>query len=93
MSRIAPEDMTTLISAAEAKSVSASAVAELEEMQVAHCINESANCGEYSAVYAKPISAALLTKLQTNHYEVTQPTPIAKPGDVCIISWKNAPEE
>lgn len=90
MTRITPEDMTTLISASEAKTVADSAVAELEEMQIAHCINEAANTGATEAYYAKPISAVMLTKLQTNDYEVIQPAPIAKPGDVTIISWKDA---
>ena len=90
MSRIAPEDMTTLIMASQAKTIEEGAVAELEEMQVAHCINEAANTGEMTAYYAKPISQILLTKLESNGYTVTTPAPIAKPGDVTIISWKDA---
>ena len=90
MSRIAPEDMTTLIMASQAKTVADSAVSELEEMQVAHCINEAANTGETEAYYAKPISETLLTKLKSNGYTVKAPAPIAKPGDVTIISWKDA---
>lgn len=90
MSRIAPEDMTTLISAVQAKTVAASAVTELEEMQVAHCINEAANTGSMEAYYAKPISNTLRTKLEGQGYTLTEPAPIARPGDVTIISWKNA---
>lgn len=88
MSRIAPEDMTTLISAAQAQTVASTAVSELEEMQVAHCINEAANTGEYQAFYSRPISAALRTKLEGQGYTLTPPAPLAKPGDVTIISWK-----
>ena len=90
MSRIAPEDMTTLISAAQAKSVADTAVVELEEMQIAHCINEAANTGSTEAYYAKPISETLLTKLDTEGYTIKAPAPIAKPGDVTIISWADA---
>ena len=88
MTRIAPEDMTTLISAAEAKTVASTAADELEEMQVAHCINEAANCGQYSAVYCRPLSTTMITKLETEGYTLTQPQPMAKPGDEYIISWK-----
>ena len=90
MSRIAPEDMTTLISAAQAKSVADTAAVELEEMQIAHCINEAANTGETEAYYSKPISETMLTKLDTEGYTIKPPAPIAKPGDVTIISWGDA---
>lgn len=51
MPRIKPEDMTTLQAATTVKTVAEGAEAELEEMQVAHCINEAANCGQLTAVY------------------------------------------
>lgn len=88
--RIKPEDMTKLIDASTAKKVSETAVAELEEMQVAHCINEAANCGQTSAVYCRPMSSTLLDTLVSKGYTVTQPAPIAKQGDEYIISWVNA---
>lgn len=90
MSRIKPEDMTTLQTAAAVKTVAEGAVAELEEMQVAHCINEAANTGELTATYGRPISDALRTKLTGQGYTLSDPAPIAKPGDVTIISWKDA---
>lgn len=90
MSRIAPEDMATLTTASAAKTTAASAADDLEEMSVAHCINEAANTGAMEALYGKPISAAMLTKLESKGYTVTAPAPIAKPGDVWIISWKDA---
>ena len=90
MSRIAPEDMTTLQTAAAVATVASTAESELEEMQVAHCINEAANTGSTEAYYSKPISSALLTKLESKGYTILQPAPIAKPGDVVIISWKGA---
>jgi len=90
MSRIQPEDMTTLQAASAVKTVAASAVAELEEMSVAHCINEAANCGKYSATYVRPISNTLRTKLEGQGYTLTSPQPIAKPGDETIISWEDA---
>lgn len=88
MSRIPQNEMTTLKTAADVKTVASGAVAELEEMQVAACINEAANTGAYEAVYCKPISAALRTKLTGNGYTLTPIQPLAKPGDETIISWK-----
>lgn len=90
MTRIKPEDMATLQPATDVKAIAETAVSELEEMSVAHCINEAANTGEYSAVYSKPISAALRTKLESQGYTLSSPAPLAKSGDVTNISWKNA---
>ena len=90
MSRIKPEDMTTLQAASSVKTVADTAVAELEEMSVAHLINNAANTGEYSAVYGRPISDTLRTKLEGQGYTLSEPKPIAKSGDETIISWENA---
>ena len=90
MSRIAPEDLTTLQAATAVKTVAEGAEAELEEMSVAHLINEAANCGQMSATYGRPISAVLQTKLITKGYSLSSPAPIAKNGDEVIISWKDA---
>lgn len=90
MSRIKPEDMTTLQAASSVKTVADTAVAELEEMSVAHLINNAANTGEYSAVYGRPISDALRTKLEGQGYTLSEPKPIAKSGDETIISWEDA---
>jgi hypothetical protein len=87
MTRIAPENMTTLIPASDAKTVAETAAKDLEEMQVAHLINEAANCGQTSVVYARPISAVLKTKLTGLGYTFTTPTPIAKSGDATVIHW------
>jgi hypothetical protein len=89
MARIPQEELTTLKAASAVKTVAASAIAELEEMQVAHCINEAANCGQYQTVYCRPISDTLLAKLKTNGYTITNPVPIAKSKDEYIISWNN----
>lgn len=90
MTRIAPEDMTTLIQATEAKEIASSAIADLEEMTVAHLINEAANCGQTEVTCVRPISADLQTKLKGMGYTLTQPKLLAKSGDEVIISWKNA---
>ncbi len=90
MTRIKPEDMTTLQAASTVKTVAEGAVAELEEMSVAHLINTAANTGEYRAVYSKPLSAALKTKLEGQGYTLTSPAPMAKLGDETIISWDKA---
>lgn len=90
MSRIAPEDLTTLQAATAVKTVAESAVTELEEMSVAHCINEAANCGQMSVTYGRSISQTLRTKLTNQGYVLSSPVPIAKNGDEVIISWENA---
>ena len=90
MTRIKPEDMATLQSASDVKAIAETAIAELEEMSVAHCINEAANTGEYSAVYSKPISDALRIKLEGQGYTLSAPAPLAKSGDVTNICWKDA---
>ena len=90
MTRIKPEDMTTLQAASAVKTVAENAVTELEEMQVAHCINAAANTGAYQAVYCRPISAVLRTKLTNQGYTLSEPAPIAKAGDETIISWEDA---
>lgn len=87
MSRIPQDELTTLKAASAVKTVAAGAVAELEEMSVAHLINTAANCGEYRAVYSKPISDALRTKLKDQGYKLSEPAPLAKHGDETIISW------
>lgn len=87
MARIAPEDMTTLIQASAAKTVADTAATDLEEMQVAHLINEAANCGQTSVVCPRPISSALRIKLGEMGYTFAIPGPQAKMGDVTTIKW------
>jgi hypothetical protein len=88
MARIPQEDMPILKSAADVKTVASTAIADMEEMSVAAMINNAANCGEYSVTCSRPISDALQAKLAGMGYELTQPAPIARPGDCWIISWK-----
>ncbi len=90
MTRIKPEDMATLQQATAVKTIAETAVAELEEMQVAHCINEAANTGEMRAVYCRPISDTLLETLTASGYKVYPQYPSAKKGDGYIISWADA---
>ena len=90
MSRIPQEDLTTLQTAVAVKTVAEGAVAELEEMSVAHLINEAANCGQMTATYGRAISQALQTKLISKGYVLFSPSPIARNGDEVIISWENA---
>ena len=88
--RLKPDEMNTLISASQAKAIAEIALEELEKMSIAACINSAANTGLTEATYAKPISATLLQTLSDEGYTVTSPSPIARPGDVSIISWKDA---
>ena len=89
MSRIPQDELTTLKAASAVNTVAEGAIAELEEMSVAHLINTAANTGEYRAVYSKPISDALRTKLTGMGYKLSEPAPLAKSGDETIISWDN----
>ena len=90
MSRIPQDELATLKAATAVKTVADSALAELEEMSVAHLINTAANTGGYTAVYSKPISQALRTKLEGQGYTLSEPAPLAKAGDETIISWEDA---
>lgn len=90
MTRIKPEDMTKLQTAAAVKTVASGAVAELEEMSVAHCINEAANTGATEATYGRPISDTLKATLLSKGYVLSTPQLTAKSGDITIISWANA---
>ena len=90
MTRIPQSDLIILKSASAVKTVASTAVAEAEEMSVAHNINEAANCGECKISYPFPISDALKTKLEGLGYTLSSPNPIARAGDVTIISWEDA---
>lgn len=89
MTRIPQEELTELKQASAVNTVASTAIEELEEMSVAHLINTAANCGEYSVVCPRPISATLRTKLLQDGYKLSEPAPIAKPGDETIISWED----
>ena len=85
---ITRENMTTLISAADAKTTADTAFEEHNEMAVAAAINGQANLGEYDCLYQSYMSDALIAKLKAKGYTVAY-----LPNSVGLqyeISWKCA---
>lgn len=85
---ITRENMTTLISASEAKTTADTAFEEHNEMAVAAAINGQANLGEYDCLYQSYMSDALITKLKGKGYTVAKLPNSA--GLQYLISWKSA---
>lgn len=67
---IKPENLSTLLPAAEAAAVADTAIAEQEEGAVARAINTNANVGEKRTEWNGPLSDAIKEKLKDNKYEV-----------------------
>ena len=89
MALIKKEAITELLSAAEVRAVSESALSDHEKMSVAALINGAANCGETSVVCDRYLSDAMKLELRSQGYTVIHPdqayqdtTPIS------IISWE-----
>lgn len=87
MALISPNDMTLLHAASEVAAVAASASFEHELMIVASVINNAANTGAYQAGYNKPISKAVMEKLEDAGYEVIANNVAAVPDQNYIIRW------
>lgn len=83
------EELPTLVSASEAKSVADSAPFEAEKMALAKLINSSANTGQYRVLYNHPISDEALEELKSQGYEVIKRSKLhsADPESQYIISW------
>lgn len=67
---IKPENLSTLLPAAEAAAVADTAIAEQEEGAVARAINTNANVGETRTEWNGPLSDAIKEKLKSNNYKV-----------------------
>ena len=87
MSLIPREELTTLKSASEVRSVAESAYEIHEEMSVAHDINTSANSGEKSVTVVRKLSESILSKLKANGYTITDASENYPEPYCFVISW------
>lgn len=87
MSLIPREELTTLKSASEVRSVAESEYEIHEEMSVAHDINTSANSGEKSVTVVRKLSESILSKLKANGYTITDASENYPEPYCFVISW------
>lgn len=87
MSLIPREELTTLKSASEVRSVAESAYEIHEEMSIAHDINTAANSGEKSVAVVRKLSESIISKLKANGYKITDASENYPEPYCLVISW------
>lgn len=87
MSLIPREELTTLKSASEVRSVAESAYEIHEEMSIAHDINTAANSGEKSVAVVRKLSESIISKLKANGYTITDASENYPQPYCFVISW------
>nr|DAK99499.1 MAG TPA: hypothetical protein [Caudoviricetes sp.] len=87
MSLIPREELTTLKSASEVRSVAESAYEIHEEMSIAHDINTAANSGEKSVAVVRKLSESIISKLKSNGYTITDASENYPEPYCFVISW------
>lgn len=87
MSLIPREELTTLKSASEVRSVAESAYEIHEEMSIAHDINTAANSGEKSVAVVRKLSERIISKLKANGYTITDASENYPEPYCFVISW------
>lgn len=87
MSLIPREELTTLKSASEVRSVAESAYEIHEEMSIAHEINTAANSGEKSVAVVRKLSESIISKLKANGYTITDASENYPEPYCFVISW------
>lgn len=87
MSLIPREELTTLKSASEVRSVAESAYEIHEEMSIAHDINTEANSGEKSVAVVRKLSESIISKLKANGYTITDASENYPEPYCFVISW------
>lgn len=87
MSLIPREELTTLKSASEVRSVAESAYEIHEEMSIAHDINTAANSGEKSVAVVRKLSESIISKLKANGYKITDASENYPEPYCFVISW------
>lgn len=84
---IAKDNMTTLVSAADARTIAKSALLIQEEATIAYAINSAVNTGLTEVLYNNIISDAMIAELQSLGYTVNLIKDNAKPGTQYKIVW------
>lgn len=87
MSLIPREELTTLKSASEVRSVAESAYEIHEEMSISHDINTAANSGEKSVAVVRKLSESIISKLKANGYTITDASENYPEPYCFVISW------
>lgn len=87
MSLIPREELRTLKSASEVRSVAESAYEIHEEMSIAHDINTAANSGEKSVAVVRKLSERIISKLKANGYTITDASENYPEPYCFVISW------
>ena len=82
------KDIETLRSAEEARNEADLALETSERQQAAVLINYASECGEYEALWQRPMSDELKAYLEGQGYTVTPWRHVAVEGDIWLISWK-----
>lgn len=88
MALIPMDELQTLKSASDVKTVAESAEADQQEQAIAYLINTAANCGQLDVTYNGKILETVKTKLETEGYTITYDVALMNPEDIAHISWK-----
>lgn len=81
-----PNDLTTLVSAANAKKAAKDAPIKQQMCAVAYAINTAANCGQLTVYFNQPLLAKVKSDLESKGYKITQ-VGKADREEVTMISW------
>lgn len=87
MSLIPQDELTTLKSATEVKSVASTAALDQETNTVAYYINSAANTGNTQVLINHKLSTELADTLKSKGYALSYNKYIADPSAEVIISW------
>lgn len=90
MALIPQDELATLKSASDVKTVASSAAEDAEKMAIAKLINSSANTGQMEVLYNHEISSSVVGVLEGMGYTVTRLSSkvSADPKYQYTISWK-----
>lgn len=86
-SLIAKDNMTTLVSAVDARTIAESALLIQEGVTIAYAINSAVNTGLTEVLYNNIISDAMIAELESLGYTVNIIKDNAKPGTQYKIVW------
>lgn len=87
MSLIPQDELTTLKSATDVKSVASTAALDQETSTVAYYINSAANTGNTQVLINHKLSAELAETLESKGYTLSYNEHIADPSAEVTISW------
>lgn len=80
------DDINTLYSASESKTLAETAIFEQDKAAIARLINYAVSTGEISAIWQHPMTTALKSFVEAQGYVVTE-IPSAPAGRLWNIAW------